>query len=61
MIVGGSMLIVGWLVLLGTVIEVIPSHVALNLAAYCLTLVGFMIGVVGALAKIRANRSKDEF
>ena len=40
MILGGSMLVVGWLVLLGIVVEVIPSHVVLSLAAYCLTLVG---------------------
>jgi|LSQX01.3.fsa_nt_gb hypothetical protein len=61
MILGGSMLVVGWLVLLGIVVEVIPSHVVLSLAAYCLTLVGFMVGVIGAIAKIRADRSKDNY
>lgn len=61
MILGGSMLIVGWLILMGMVVEIIPSYIALSLFAYALTVMGFMIGVMGALMRIRANRMKDKY
>jgi len=61
MILGGAMLIVGWLILMGMVLEIVPSYIFLSLFAYALTVMGFMIGVMGALMRIRVNRMKDKY
>lgn len=61
MIVGGAMLLVGWVILMGIVVEVIPAHIVLSMSAYALTLIGFMVGMMGAIAKIRIQRSRDKF
>lgn len=61
LIIGGSMLVVGWLVLMCIVVEVLPPHILLSLTAYGLTLAGFMIGVMGVISIIRINRSKDKY
>ena len=61
MIVGGTMLVIGWLILMAVVVEVLPTHIGLSLSAYAMTLVGFMVGVMGVIAKIRIERSRDKY
>lgn len=56
MIVGGVMLVVGWLILMAAVIDVIPRYIWLSFTAYALTLVGFVIGIIGVLSYIKQAR-----
>lgn len=53
MLVGGILLVFGWLVTFAMVLELIPSQIWLNMAAYGVTLVGFMIGIIGVVSHIR--------
>lgn len=55
MLVGGVLLVFGWLIIFAMVLELIPSQIWLNMAAYSVTLVGFMIGIIGVVSHIRAN------
>lgn len=55
MLLGGAMLIFGWLVTFGMVLEVLPVYIWLNVVAYSLTLVGFMIGMLGVVSIIKIN------
>ena len=53
MLVGGTLLVFGWLVTFAMVLKLIPSQIWLNMAAYGVTLVGFMIGIIGVVSHIR--------
>ncbi|MDD2430635.1 MAG: hypothetical protein PHD88_04930 [Firmicutes bacterium] len=59
MLIGGIMLFIGWIVLLGMVVELIPTLVWLSFISYGLTLVGFVIGIIGVVTHVRINR-RDE-
>lgn len=58
MLIGGIMLVGGWLVIFAMVVGVIPSSIWLNLVMYAITLFGFMLGMVGAMTHIKANLIK---
>lgn len=58
MLIGGIMLVVGWLTLLAGVVEIIPSFIWLNMVAYALTIVGFLVGMFGAMIHARMNIHK---
>lgn len=55
MLIGGTMLVLGWLVVFAIVLGLIPAHIWLSMAAYSATLIGFMIGIVGVVSHIRTN------
>lgn len=55
MLIGGTLLVFGWLVTFAMVLELIPSPIWLNMVAYGVTLVGFMIGIIGVVSHIRIN------
>lgn len=59
MLVGGAMLVVGWLMTFAVVLGILPSYIWLNMVAYAITLVGFMIGIIGVVSQIRLNLSQD--
>jgi len=58
MAAGGSMLLAGWLILLGIVTEVIPAYIWLSFAAYTLNLLGFFIGIVGVIMSVRTGQNR---
>ncbi|HHW71834.1 MAG TPA: ABC transporter permease [Firmicutes bacterium] len=58
MLIGGIMLVAGWLVIFAGVVGVIPSSIWLNMVMYAVTLFGFMLGMVGAMSHIRTNLRK---
>lgn len=58
MLLGGILLVVGWLVLFLIVLEVIPSSIWLNMLMYSATVVGFILGMVGAMTQVRINIHK---
>ncbi|MDI9460121.1 MAG: hypothetical protein QM373_10460 [Bacillota bacterium] len=58
MLIGGTMLVVGWVVIFAMVLEVIPSPIWLNMVAYAVTIFGFMLGMVGVMTHIRVNLQK---
>lgn len=55
MLIGGILLVSGWLVLFAMVLEIIPASIVLNMIAYSVNLVGFMIGIIGVVSQIRLN------
>lgn len=55
MLIGGAFLVLGWLTSLLIVIEVLPAFIWLNLAAYSLIVVGFMVGMIGVFTQARIN------
>ncbi len=55
MIIGGIMLLVGWLIIMGAVIDIIPQLVWLAFLAYGLSLFGFVIGIVGVVMYARTE------
>lgn len=59
MLVGGTLLVIGWLTVFGIVLELIPSSIWLNMVAYGVTLVGFMIGIIGVATNIRMTLKKN--
>lgn len=65
MLIGGIMLGVGWLVVFGQVVGLIPSPIWFSLLMYGVTLWGFMLGMLGAMSHIRLNiqkaRAEKEF
>ncbi|HHY16359.1 MAG TPA: hypothetical protein GX521_09835 [Firmicutes bacterium] len=58
MLIGGTLLITGWLTVFGIVLELIPTSIWLNMVAYAVTLVGFTIGIMGVAANIAMNLKK---
>ncbi|NLM41322.1 MAG: DUF2208 family protein [Firmicutes bacterium] len=58
MLIGGIMLVAGWLVIFLIVLGVIPSLLWLNILMYAVTFFGFMLGFVGAMSHTRANLRK---
>ena len=59
MLVGGTILVIGWLAAFAMGLELIPSHIWLNMVVYSMTLVGFMIGIIGVVNHIRINLRDD--
>lgn len=57
-IIGGLLLIVGWLVIMAGTAELIPPHVGLGLLAYALSLFGFLLGLMGTIMYMRNPRDK---
>lgn len=57
MIIGGSLLVLGWLMLLFNVMKLIPQHIGLMVLAYAFTLVGVTIGLYGVLMYVRRSRN----
>lgn len=57
-IVGGILLLTGWLIILGAVVGIIPQLVWLAFAAYAMTLFGFVIGILGVIMYVQRERKK---
>lgn len=56
MIIGGSLLVVGWLLLLFNVMKIIPLDFWLLFLAYGCTVVGMVIGILGVIMYVRRSR-----
>ncbi len=54
--VGGILLVIGWLILLAEVIEIIPKYIWLSFVSYAVSLVGFIVGIVGIVMDHRIGR-----
>lgn len=59
MLVGGITLFAGWFLLLAMVIEMIPNIVWLSVVSYALSLIGFMIGILGVVSLIQIRKRND--
>ncbi|NLM70098.1 MAG: hypothetical protein GX177_08915 [Firmicutes bacterium] len=57
-VVGGVMLVLGWLIIFGAVIDIIPPIVWLAFAAYALSLAGFVVGIIGVIMYMRFGQKK---
>lgn len=55
MLIGGSLLVFGWLLIFAMVLDLVPTEIWLNMVAYAITLVGFMIGTIGIVSVIRLS------
>lgn len=58
MIIGGTMLVIGWLVIFAATLYLIPQIIWLELLAYAVTLFGFGLGMVGAISYIKKERGQ---
>jgi len=56
MIIGGSLLVFGWLILFLNVMKVIPLHFWLLFVAYGCTVIGMALGITSAIMYIRKSR-----
>lgn len=56
-------MLVGWAGIFAAVLELIPAAIPFYMAAYSVTLVGFMVGIVGVVSHIRINlqKSRDQY
>jgi len=52
------MLVLGWLIIFGAVIDIIPPIVWLAFAAYALSLAGFVVGIIGVIMYMRFGQKK---
>ncbi|HBN94928.1 MAG TPA: hypothetical protein DDZ66_01395 [Firmicutes bacterium] len=57
-LIGGTMLVVSWLVIFAMVLEFIPQPIELYMIAYAVSLAGFILGTIGASTEIRDNMRK---
>lgn len=55
MLIGGTMVVVGWLAIFAMVLELIPRPIELYMAAYIVSLIGFGIGMFGVATVVREN------
>ncbi len=59
MVIGFTLLLGSWLVLLLTVIHLIPPSLLLSLGAYGTSVVGLVIGLLGTVQYVRHARDKN--
>lgn len=55
---GGSLLVVGWLLLFAAVINLIAKSFLLAFFAVMFIMIGFFVGIFGVLGIYRANRER---
>ena len=53
---GATMLVVGWLIVFGIVLGLLPASYFLNFFGYGLSFVGLLVGLVGILDHVRPRR-----
>lgn len=64
MLIGGTLLVLGWIVTFAIMLEFLPAYIWLNMVAYAVTLVGFILGMIGVGSHIRLtmkHRDDDEY
>ncbi len=62
MLIGGAMVILGWLAIWAMVLELIPRPIEAYMAAYIISLIGFGLGMFGVGTVVRDNlrRSRND-
>lgn len=58
MLIGGAMVVVGWLAIFAMVLELIPRPIEAYMAAYIVSLIGLGIGMFGLGTVVRENMRK---
>ena len=58
MLIGGTMLVLSWAVIFAMVLELIPRPIELYMIAYAVSVVGFILGTIGASTEMRNNMRK---
>jgi len=58
MLIGGTMVVLGWLVIFAMVLEFLPQPIELYMIAYIVSVVGFGIGMFGIGTAVRDNLRK---
>lgn len=58
MLIGGTMMVLSWLVIFAMVLELLPRPIELYMIAYIVSLMGLIIGMIGLGTQIRDNMRK---
>ncbi len=59
-IIGGIVLVIGWVNLLLATLDVIPKSFWLAFVAYALTIIGVVVGLLGVAMHVQTNRRTND-
>ena len=57
-LIGGTLIVLSWLVIFAMVLELLPRPIELYMIAYVVSVIGLIIGMIGAGTEIRDNMRK---
>ena len=57
-LIGGTLIVLSWLVIFAMVLELLPRPIELYMIAYVVSVIGLIIGMIGMGTEIRDNMRK---